>query len=237
MKLNQEKLKDEIDVKNRFFTIISHDLNSPYSQLLGFTSVLANEAGNLSKEEIINYANKVNSAALRVFNLQKNLLEWSSSQFIKGNVELKTIFLNEVVQESIRHFELIGESKNVTMINNISESKVIADPNMIQTIVRNLISNAMKFSHPGGQIVLSSEKKDGMVQVVVSDSGIGISKEKIEKNFELDNLKSGVGTAGEKGTGIGMTLCREMIEKNGGNIWVDSVIGEGTQVYFNLPTE
>lgn len=237
MKLNQEKLKDEIDVKNRFFTIISHDLNSPYSQLLGFTSVLANEAGNLSKEEIINYANKVNSAALRVFNLQKNLLEWSSSQFIKGNVELKTIFLNEVVQESIRHFELIGESKNVTMINNISESKVIADPNMIQTIVRNLISNAMKFSHPGGQIVLSSEKKDGMVQVVVSDSGIGISKEQIEKIFELDNLKSGVGTAGEKGTGIGMTLCREMIEKNGGNIWVDSVIGEGTQVYFNLPTE
>jgi signal transduction histidine kinase len=154
-----------------------------------------------------------------------------------GEVVSNLISLKELVDKTIPILKMIAERKNVKVINEIKECVVHADSDMVQAIVRNLISNALKFSHKGGKVVLSSRTNGDMVKVTVSEYGVGISKQQVDSLFKLDSSPSAIGTAGEKGTGIGMTLCKEMVERNGGKIWAKSTIGEGPQVYFSLLNE
>ncbi|MCB9060014.1 MAG: HAMP domain-containing histidine kinase [Halobacteriovoraceae bacterium] len=235
LKDKQLKLKNEVEIKNRFFSIIAHDLNSPYNQLMGLTEVMTSEADEFSKEEIVELAKNVYESASRVFNLQNDLLKWSRTQFEKGEVSRKKITTTELFKDSIHIYKTIAEDKNISLLNHIQEELVLVDPDMIQTVLRNLISNAIKFTPKEGKIVLSSELKGNHVEIKVTDSGVGISKKQQEDLFRPDKLSSNFGTNGERGTGIGLILCKEMLQKNDGDINVESNEGNGTQVIFTIP--
>ena len=235
LKKQQAELQNEVKVKNRFFSIIAHDLNGPFALLLGLTNILSKKADKLTKEKIVDMTKVINDAALQAFSLQKNLLQWSRLQFSAGQVISKSILLPKLVEDTMDVYKMIAADKKISLVSEISEVKVFGDCDMIHTILRNLISNALKFSHEGGVVTLSSKTVDDMVQISVVDEGVGISKEEIDNLFVLDHLTSVKGTSGETGTGIGMSLCREMVQENGGCISAESILGEGTRVTFSLP--
>jgi signal transduction histidine kinase len=237
--MQKSRLEYEVDVKNRFFSIISHDLKSPFNSLLGMTHMMSEMADNLSKDKLVEYAKSVNEAGDRVFELLQNLLEWSRLQMegVKFYRPAVPFSLRDLAQENIDVLMPIAMGKNISLTNNIKNDTAFADPDMAQTVIRNLVSNSIKFTPKNGKIEISSKQTDGMVQVTVSDTGVGLSKEQTDKIFALDHKASTIGTAGERGTGLGLPLCKEMIEKYGGKIWVESVPGEGTQFHFTLPIE
>ncbi len=234
---SQNDLQYEVDVKNRFFSIISHDLKSPFNSLLGMTQMMSQMADSFSKDKLVEYSTDVNEAAEKVFNLLQNLLEWSRLQMEGGKFEPQNISLHDLVDESINVLSPVAMEKNVVLTNATTKDTVFADREMVQTVIRNLITNAVKFTPSGGKVGLSSEINDDMVQVTVSDNGIGVSKEQISDIFALDQKTSTTGTAGEKGTGLGLPLCKEMLERNGGHIWVESSPGEGSRFHFTLPQQ
>lgn len=237
--MQTRRLEYEVDVKNRFFSIIAHDLKSPFNSLLGMTHLMSEMADNLSKDKLVEYAKAVNEAGDRVFELLQNLLEWSRLQMEGVKFDPRTVpfSLRDLAQENIDIFTPMAMGKNITLTNNIKNDIAFADPDMAQSVIRNLISNSIKFTPKNGKIEISSKQIGGMVQVTVSDTGVGLSKEQTDKVFALDQKASTVGTAGERGTGLGLPLCKEMIEKYGGEIWLESVPGEGTQFHFTLPIE
>ena len=151
--------------------------------------------------------------------------------------EPELISLHDLTQKSIEVLDPGAKEKGISLSNEVKKDTAFADPDMTQTVIRNLISNSLKFTPSGGKIEISSDTKDGIVEVTVSDTGVGISMEQADKIFALDQKTSTTGTAGETGTGLGLPLCKEMIEKNGGNIWVESVPAEGSQFHFTLPAE
>lgn len=237
--MQKRRLEYEVDVKNRFFSIIAHDLKNPFNSLLGMTHLMSQMAENLSKDKLVEYATAVNEAGDRVFELLQNLLEWSRLQMEGVKFESRTVpfSLRDLAQENIDILAPMAMGKNITLSNGIKNGRAFADPDMVQTVIRNLVSNSIKFTPKNGKIELSSKQTSGLVQVTVSDTGVGLSKEQMDKIFALDQKASTVGTDGERGTGLGLPLCKEMIEKFGGKIWVESVPGEGTQFHFTLPIE
>lgn len=237
--MQTRRLEYEVDVKNRFFSIIAHDLKSPFNSLLGMTHLMSERAGSLSKDKLVEYAKAVNEAGDRVFELLQNLLEWSRLQMegVKFDPRAVPFSLRDLAQENIDILTPMAMGKNITLTNSIQNDMAFADPDMAQSVIRNLVSNSIKFTPKNGKIEISSKQIDGMLQVTVSDTGVGLSKEQTDKVFALDQKASTIGTAGERGTGLGLPLCKEMIERFGGKIWIESVPGEGTQFHFTLPIE
>lgn len=230
-----EELKYESRVKDRFFSIISHDLKSPFTSLLGMTQMMSQMADSFSKEKLVEYSNNVNDSANKVFDLLQNLLEWSRLQMEGATFEPTINPLNELVDESFETLLPVALDKSIALENKIKKSSVYADPNMTQTVIRNLVANALKFTPSGGTIDVTASKDGGMVRLTVKDSGVGMTREHAEKVFSLDQKTSTKGTEGEPGTGLGLPLCKEMVEKNGGEIWVESNPGEGSRFHFTLP--
>ncbi len=237
LKINQEQLKKEIETKNRFFSILAHDLNNPFNQILGLTEMMAEDAENFTSEEISKTAKQVFDAASKTFNLQQNLLSWSEVQFKNGESKREETSLKEITDETFEVYEMIAENKGVQLVNKIENCTVYADPNMVQLIIRNLVSNAIKFTPEGGKVEVTSITKENLIQVTVSDNGVGMPPEKIKTLFNISTSVSEKGTGGEKGTGLGIGLCHDMIIKNNGNMWVESIEGIGTKVHFTLPKD
>ncbi|MBL4614874.1 MAG: PAS domain-containing sensor histidine kinase, partial [Magnetovibrio sp.] len=233
--LNQQ-LKYEVDVKNTFFSIISHDLKSPFTSLLGMTHVMAQSADMFTHEKMVEYARDVNEAGERVFELLQNLLEWSRLQMDGATVEPQTLSLGEQAQESFDILKPVAVEKGITLSNTISDSTAYADRDMVQTVIRNLVANSLKFTPSGGTIEVSAANGGNSVQLTVSDSGVGMTAEQAKHVFALDQKTSTIGTNGERGTGLGLPLCKDMIERNGGRIWVETAPGKGAQFHFTLPT-
>jgi signal transduction histidine kinase len=231
-----KKLNYEIDIKNRFFSIISHDLRSPFNSLLGMTHLMSQEAERMSKEKLVDYAATVNEAGRRVFDLLENLLEWSRFQMRQATLEPEMIALDQLARESIDVLKPTIVEKGITVTNNIEKQPVFADPHMARTVLRNLITNALKFTPQHGTVELTSQRDGDVVQVTIADTGNGMSVQQIEEMFSLDQVRSTAGTAGEQGTGLGLPLCKNMIDQNGGRIWVESVQNEGSRFHFTLPT-
>jgi signal transduction histidine kinase len=224
------------DEKDKFFSILAHDLRSPFHGLLGFSNMLIAEYDNLSVEEKKNIAARINHSAQFVFKLIENLLEWSRLQ--SGRMEIKPVKtdLNETV---LYIFNLLNNSavaKEIKLINEIPENIfVFADANMLNSVLENLISNAIKFSKRNSAVTISSVVLGTHVEVFVKDDGIGIKESDLEKLFKIDSHHSTSGTEEEKGTGLGLILCREMIEKMNGSINVVSKINEGSTFSFTIP--
>ncbi len=222
--------------KDKFFSIISHDLRSPFNTLLGFAQLLVEKVEHATREQLYSHASRMLSSAERLYALLENLLTWSRLQ--RGMMEYhpSPLDMSDIAEDNVLLFRPKAEEKGVTLINSISEgTSAYGDFSMVKTVVRNLLSNALKFTRGGDSITLTASHQDAWLFISVADTGIGISKENVEKLFRLDVHHSSPGTAGERGTGLGLLLCQELVQKNGGKIWVESEIGQGTTFRFLLP--
>ena len=232
-----KQLQYESEVKDKFFSIISHDLISPLGALLTGTEMMATYAETYSKAKLAEMAEMVHERGQNVFGLLRNLLDWSRLQIDGSSFEPADIHLRDVAEHSIGVLAPNAVDKEIRITNEIEDGTVFADQNMVDTVMRNLIANAIKFSSADGEIRVSAASDGGMTRVTISDTGVGIANERIDKIFDLDQIASTKGTSGEQGTGLGLALCKEMVELNGGKLWAQSVEGEGSQFHFTLPSE
>ena len=222
--------------KDKFFSILGHDLKGPLNSLTSFSGLLINHTDSLSKDEIKMLALDLDKSLKNLFALLENLLEWSRSQ--TGNIEFKPepFDLASVLETNKELLKMQAQNKKISIENACkAEVAVNAHRHSINTVIRNLISNAIKFTPEGGAIIINAQQAQEEVMVSVADNGVGMTPEVICKLFRIDTKLTTKGTADEKGTGLGLILCKEFIEKNGGRIGVDSKPGEGTVFYFTLP--
>jgi PAS domain S-box-containing protein len=231
-----EELKMLNSSKDKFFSIIAHDLKSPLSGLLGFTEILVEEFEDLQTEEIKEFIGHSHQSAKNINALLENLLEWSRIQIGKIAFEPTEIEVESIFDDIISLFNHNARNKKIRLEKRVDpELKVWADKNMFKTILRNIVSNGLKFTKEGGTITVSAEEGNDFVKITAQDSGVGISEENINKLFKIDVNYTTPGTNKERGTGLGLILCKELVEKNGGKISVKSEIGKGTKFIFTLP--
>lgn len=222
--------------KDKFFSIISHDLRSPFNALLGITEYMSQYYKEMSLDEIKDSISNIYSSSRKVYNLILNLLEWSRLQTGRLEVDKSILSLVEIGNESVNLYTENARGKKIKLINNIStEIKIFADKYMIDTVLRNLISNSIKFTKPGGSITLEASQIGNTAEITISDTGIGMSTENQEKIFKIGEQYRRDGTADEKGTGLGLILCKEFVEKNGGAIKIKSVENKGSTFTITLP--
>jgi ligand-binding sensor domain-containing protein/signal transduction histidine kinase len=222
--------------KDRIFSIIAHDLRNPFNVAIGFSDILLEEYRNLPPETIEMYLNYISDSSKSGNTLLDNLLQWSRTQ--TGGIKFEPIQLNLllVANETCNFLQGSALKKKINIQLQINpDISVLADVNMLKTILRNLISNAIKFTNENGIITVYSSQKSGHVEVCVSDSGVGVPEEKLPLLFNIETNKSTLGTSQESGTGLGLILCKDFVEKHNGKIWVESKIGEGSQFKFTMP--
>ncbi|QQS35427.1 MAG: PAS domain-containing protein [Ignavibacteriales bacterium] len=236
LKSATEELRRTNDAKDKFFSILAHDLRSPFHGLLGFSNMLVAEFDNLSDTEKKNMAERINLSAHYMFKLIENLLEWSRLQ--SGRMEINPIKteLREVVLYSINLLSNSAVAKQIVIVNNVPENIIaFADTNMLNSVLENLLSNAIKFSKRNSEVIINTTMLNNFVEISVNDSGVGIKKSDIEKLFKIDSHHSTTGTEEERGTGLGLIICKEMIEKLGGSLKVASRENEGSTFSFTIP--
>jgi len=234
-----EQLKEMNATKDRLFSIIGHDLKNPFTVLISLSQLIKDQLENLDNEELKKSLSVINATSNQGFALLDNLLDWAKSQTGETKFAPTNFGLNESVKEVLAQIESASERKNILIRNNIPNSHTIsADRNMVQTIFRNLLSNAIKFSKPGGVVILDALFDPAIDKnvITITDHGVGISEENIPGLFDFKTHQSTKGTLQESGTGLGLLVCKEFVEKHGGNIRVYSAAGEGTQITFDLPS-
>ncbi|MCD6113099.1 MAG: HAMP domain-containing histidine kinase, partial [Bacteroidales bacterium] len=232
----KDKLAELNATKNKFFSIIAHDLKNPFNTLLGFTNLLKNGYNELDDNERKIYVEQINNSSEAVFSLLQNLLQWSRTQINSIDLKKEKIDLYNLTNQTLALLQISAENKNINLQSNITPNTfVYADPNMTTTVIRNLISNAIKFTKEGGKILIGSNVYNNFVKVRIEDTGVGISNKDISKLFKIDSVFKTEGTQKEKGTGLGLIICKEFVEKNGGEIWVESKEGIGSTFIFTLP--
>ena len=236
VKLKNEELSELNAQKDRFFSIIAHDLKSPFNSIMGFSEILVGQINENDYDGIKRYAEIILESSQRAMDLLMNLMDWTRAQ--TGRMEFNPEYFEiiDLIDENILLFDGIAAQKGIT-INRILPPKipVFADKEMLNTVCRNLISNAIKFTKPEGEIFISAIEKQTEIMVSVSDNGVGISKTNIGKLFRIDQNYTTSGTNREQGTGLGLLLCKEFVEKHGGQIRVDSLEGIGSTFSFTLP--
>ena len=234
-KINIE-LAETNATKDKFFSIISHDLRSPLSGLMQILFIIAEDYDSLENEEKLEMIMDVANTSKKTYELMENLLEWSSVQTGTIPYRPKKTSIFNIVNNLDELYNQNLKSKEITLKRDIEpEISVFADKKMVETILRNLISNAIKFTHTNGTILVSAEPADDYVVIKVSDNGVGINAKTLSELFKVDKVQSTPGTKKETGTGLGLILCKELVEKQNGKMWVESKENEGTAFYFTLP--
>ncbi|MEE9431342.1 MAG: PAS domain S-box protein [Melioribacteraceae bacterium] len=234
---SEERLKELNGSKDKFFSIISHDLRSPFTSITGFSEVMMEDIDTLSKEEIKDFASSIHKTSKNVYNLLENLLQWSRIQTGRIEFNPNKISLSEVVDEVIALYQVNAARKKITLFSNLEvEIFIRADKFMLETILRNLISNSIKFTKQTGEISISAKelKNENKVEITVEDTGVGMSSDIKNKLFKIDEHVTTKGTDKEKGTGLGLILSKEFVEKHEGEIWVESELGVGSKFKFTL---
>ena len=232
---NKELLKLNSE-KDKFFSIISHDLRNPFNAIIGYSELLIEQIDESNYEKIEEYAHIILNSSELAMDLLMKLMEWSRSQ--SGRIKFNPVHFEIVnlIDEITPLFNGIAGKKSISIKKDLPANlQVYADQAMISTVLRNLISNSIKFTNPNGKILISAEEKQNEIIVSVSDTGIGIPKNAVDKLFRIDESYSTSGTHNESGTGLGLVLCKEFIEKHGGRIWVSSIEDIGSNFYFSLP--
>lgn len=236
LKESEEKLKELNSTKDKFFSIIAHDLINPLGSFKGMTQLLSESYDDFEEEERMSFLHAMRTSSENIYKLLENLLQWSQSQRGTLRVIRKNFDLRLLIKNNIELSKHTADSKNITLLNHVENSVIVnADANLINTVVRNLISNAIKFTPQNGNVIISAKSDEKMTTVSVQDSGIGMSNAVMDKLFRIDQNISMLGTSKEKGTGLGLILCKEFIEKHGGNIWVESSEGSGSTFIFTIP--
>jgi len=233
---SESRLRELNATKDKFFSIIAHDLKSPFNGILGFSNILIDQVRQKDYDGIEEYSEIIQFSSQKAIDLLTNLMEWSRSQsgridFKPENHEIRTI-IDEVYELS----NIAAVQKNILFTKELPFAiKANLDKEMISSVLRNIISNAIKFTHPGGKITISADRIDSELRICVADTGVGIEQRELVKLFRIDESFSIPGTHNEKGTGLGLILCKEFIDRHNGRIWAESKLGTGSSFYFSIP--
>ncbi len=233
LKKSEKKLRLANASKDKFFSVISHDLKNPVTAIRGYAEILHNDYDDFDESERKKFISEIKSASDLTFELLEQLLNWARSQ--TGNLEInkKDIDLHSVLSKILELIDYSAKQKKITIENLIHEGTFVkGDENIISTILRNLVSNAVKFTPEDGKVTIYNKQYDDFMLLTVEDTGIGISEEDMKKLFRIDINAGTIGAGKEKGTGLGLILCKEFIEKHGGRIGAESAPGKGSKFYF-----
>jgi PAS domain S-box-containing protein len=236
LKKYSEELALSNAAKDKFFSIISHDLRGPFHGFLSAAEMLANGASFMNKDAMISLSKSLHTSLQQQFELLNSLLHWSRLQ--SGKIELlqDIVYLSKDAEKIIASLKLTAKDKSIELVNEIADSRVVyADRNMTQLVLRNLLTNAIKFTGVGGRVTITAMQEDERVKISVTDTGVGMAPEEIKKLFRLDVQHTTTGTASERGSGLGLLLCKEVVEKHGGKIIVESQPMQGSTFSFTLP--
>lgn len=233
----QTELLNELNItKDKFLTIMAHDLKGPFNSILGLTELLLAEYDNISEDERLSYINLLYNSSNSTYKLLENLLEWGRLQ--RGHIDIQQEELNlmDLINESIVPSLPNAAQKGITIVKNIENHILVkVDNNSIKTIIRNLFNNAIKYTPNGGLVKFNAIRNGNSVEVSITDTGIGMSQKTISKLFKIEESQSRLGTNNESGTGLGLILCKDIIAKNNGKIWVESEPGKGSVFKFSIP--
>jgi two-component system, sensor histidine kinase and response regulator len=230
------ELRELVSMKNRLFSIIGHDLRGPIGSFMMILDTVIDEDTDLSIDRIKDYLRKMKVAAKNSYQLLDNLLNWARSQQKLIKFQPVNSKIINLVEQNIQVLDGIAKNKGITLFHEVDPNFIVyIDENTISTAIRNLISNSLKFTEKEGRITVSGKTTEGFVQISIQDTGIGMAEENLKKLFRQDQIFSTWGTEGEKGTGLGLLLCKDFVEGNGGKIWVESEIGKGSTFHFTVP--
>jgi len=238
LKKSEQQLRIANATKDKFFSIIAHDLKNPFNSIIGFSKLLLGELHNSTNTKISEFAHAIHASGKNAYRLLENLLEWSRAQTGAIKYDPQVFFIDQLIGDTITLCSHHAEAKKICIdlqIPNLLEA--YADKNMIHTVVRNLLTNAIKFTNPQGQITITGAKNKDTISITILDNGIGMSPKILQGLFNTDEKSSMPGTENELGTGLGLILCKEFIEKHGGTIEVQSEPGRGSKFWFTLPTQ
>ncbi len=236
LKITNEELEKLNATKDRFFSIIAHDLRNPINAILGFSELLSINFDDIADEKKIELNKIIYSSTKNVYNLLENLLQWSRSQTNRIKFEPTEFDISGVINENLILSKPNIKKKSLIVNTNFEKNNTIfADKNMTSAIIRNLLTNSIKFSNPLGEINISTVRKNGFLEISVADKGIGMNEEMAAKLFRIDSAHSTYGTSGEKGTGLGLIICKEFIDKHNGSIHVETEPNKGSVFTFTLP--
>jgi len=232
------ELQELVATRDKFFSIIAHDLKSPFNSILGLSEVLLNNFRDLDNEAVETGLRSILGSSKQAYNLLENLLLWSQSQRGKMSYVPENLYLAEKVMEVVRLIKGPAEQKDIRLIvSGPGHLRVSADKNMLQTVLRNLLSNAIKYTYRGGQITISAVHDHKMVRISVADNGMGIPDNSLKEIFRIESKTSTPGTEKERGSGLGLVLCHEFVSRHGGRIWVESQPGKGSTFSFTVPQD
>ncbi|MFA9391706.1 MAG: PAS domain S-box protein [Prolixibacteraceae bacterium] len=230
------ELQSSNAAKDKLFSIISHDLRNPFSSILGFSSLLHENISSFKQEELEEIIEALHVESTTAFTLLNNLLNWSRTQLKKIEAKPYNFILNEVILACLKSVSELSKQKNIQLKVDLTEKfYVFADDTMVETILRNLLTNAIKFTPSEGEITIKVIKKEELIEIAVQDNGIGMSPKILDQLFGSDSYTSSPGTNDEKGTGLGLNVCKEFIEMNNGEIWAESTVNVGSTFHFTLP--
>ncbi|MDZ7720919.1 MAG: PAS domain-containing sensor histidine kinase [Balneolaceae bacterium] len=236
LKESEARLSELIATKDRFLSIIGHDLKNPFSGILGFSELLIDQLQKKEYDDALEFAQMIQHSSKRVMDLLNNLLAWAQSQSGRTKYNPEYFDVDEITNEVIDLLRDSSHQKSISLTNKIPPStSVYADKSMITLVLRNLVSNGIKFTQPGGKIDIESERNADEITISVTDNGVGISKENIDDLFKIDKKHSSKGTYNETGTGLGLLLCKDSVEVHGGEIWAESEINKGSKFIFRIP--
>lgn len=231
-----QQLSDLNQTKDKFVSVIAHDLRNPFHGLVGLTQVLVEDFDSMEPEKVRKFHNLIYQSAKQGYQLVLNLLECIRSQTGRINFSPERLDLSKIISDNIKLAKSTAQNKDISLINLVEPGLIVfADYNMIHTVIRNLISNAIKFSNPGGKVFIEGQKEDGQIVIKVKDEGVGMDSETMKNLFRIDVAQSSRGTSGESGTGLGLILCKEFITRHDGKILVESQKGEGSTFTIILP--
>lgn len=239
-KLRQSEIQlEEINKnKNKFFSIISHDLRSPFNSLLGLTRLILEDFDGFSREEIRESLYNLHQVSEGLFNLIEDLLDWSRIQFNRVDFQPSIFNLYEIVSAVVTALKSVARDKNISVVNLVPKNcNVYADPHMVKTIIRNLVNNSIKFTPKYGLIKISSGFDLDDLIISVEDTGVGMTKQIANSLFKIENKITSSGTEGESGTGLGLLICKEFVEKHNGRIWAKSQVEKGSTFFFRIPVQ
>ncbi len=232
----RNELEQANATKNKFLSIIAHDLRNPFNTILGFSELLLANLQLFSKGKIEQQLKYIHKAAEQTYNLLEDLLLWANSQSGKLTINPENVEVRDICAQTMEYLKNQSDQKGITMhYTESGKTNVMVDPYMFKTTIRNLISNAIKFTSEKGKINVSVEKNSNLAIITISDNGVGINKSDQDKLWSISENSTKVGTSNEKGSGLGLLLCKEFVEKHGGEIWVESEVGKGSDFKFTLP--
>ena len=229
-------LREAIATKDRVLQIISHDLRRPFNVLLGVSNLLKTQLDKYGKDKIENLLDLNQQTIEKTYSLLEDLLTWSNSQTGSLPFKPEVLSLQSILCQTVDCFRVSANSKSIKIgLNYQKNIAVVVDEFMLRTILRNLLSNAIKFTFKEGQINVTAEKKGSHVLISVSDNGVGIDSRFLSEIWDPSNTYSTAGTCNEQGTGLGLTICKDFVDKHGGRIWGESELGRGSTFWFSLP--